>query len=69
MGILVYFNLFSLEMHQRNFPVEITDLETIINWIAHPFELSELILKPEIFIMSYGFSNLSKSLQTKLLGI
>ena len=24
-----------------------TDLETIINWIAHPFELSELILKPE----------------------
>ena len=25
----------------------ITDLETIINWIAHPFELSELILKPE----------------------
>ena len=24
-----------------------TDLEIIINWIAHPFELSELILKPE----------------------
>ena len=24
-----------------------TDLETIINWIAHPFEMSELILKPE----------------------
>ena len=27
--------------------IKITDLETIINWIAHPFELSELILKPE----------------------
>ena len=25
----------------------VTDLKTIINWIAHPFELNELILKPE----------------------
>ena len=24
-----------------------TDLKTIINWIAHPFELNELILKPK----------------------
>ena len=27
--------------------VQSTDLETIINWIVHPFEFSELILKPE----------------------
>ena len=26
-----------------------TDLETIINWTAHPSELSELILKPEYY--------------------
>ena len=37
-----------LQRFRREWPFCIgTDLETIINWIAHPFDLSELILKPE----------------------
>ena len=40
-----------------------------INWITHRFELNELILKPEYIYNELRFSNLSNSLQIKLLGI
>ena len=48
-GFLRDFIAFALSAAQAREAVKgkTTDLETIINWIAHPFELSELILKPE----------------------